>query len=88
MPNNDDEKKIMPESEAIAMLQKQLKEKDDIIADKDKTILQLINDAGKSKDDSKEDSKKEKEDSKESPEDDEAKKRDARMKYYKKMLER
>lgn len=86
MPNNDDEKKVMPESEAIAMLQKQLKEKDEIIADKDKTILQLINDAGKSKDDSKDDSKKE--DSKESPEDDEAKKRDARMKYYKKMLER
>ena len=86
MPNNDDEKKVMPESEAIAMLQKQLKEKDEIIADKDKTILQLINDAGKSKDDSKEE--KEKEDSKESPEDDEAKKREARMKYYKKMLER
>lgn len=88
MPNNDDEKKVMPESEAIAMLQKQLKEKDEIIADKDKTILQLINDTGKSKDDSKKEKEKEKEDSEESPEDDEAKKREARMKYYKKMLER
>lgn len=88
MPNNEDEKKVMPESGAIAMLQKQLKEKDEIIADKDKTILQLINDAGKSKDDSKKEKEKEKEDSKESPEDDEAKKREARMKYYKKMLER
>lgn len=88
MPNNDDEKKVMPESEAIAMLQKQLKEKDEIIADKDKTILQLINDAGKSNDDSKKEKEKEKEDSKESPEDEEAKKREARMKYYKKMLER
>lgn len=84
----NDEKKEMPESEAIAALKKQLKEKDEIIKDKDKTIMQLINDAGKDEakkddSDSKDDESKEK-----TPEDEEKENREKRFKYYEKMLKR
>ena len=85
----NDEKKEMPESEAIAALKKQLQEKDEIIKDKDKTIMQLINDAGKD-DSKKDDSKKDdsKKDDEKTPEDEEKENREKRFKYYEKMLKR
>lgn len=82
---NENEAKTMPESEAIALLKKQLKEKDEIIADKDKTILQLINDAGKNQNSSNEASGEE-ETPEKTEEEIEKEKQQKRFEYYKKML--
>lgn len=83
---NENETKTMPESEAIALLQKQLKEKDEIIADKDKTILQLINDAGKNQNSSNDASGEESKTPEKTEEEIEKEKQQKRFEYYKKML--
>lgn len=83
---NENEAKTMPESEAIALLQKQLKEKDEIIADKDKTILQLINDAGKNQNSSNDASGEESKTPEKTEEEIEKEKQQKRFEYYKKML--
>ncbi len=83
---NENEANTMPESEAIALLKKQLKEKDEIIADKDKTILQLINDAGKNQNSSNDASGEEDKKPEKTEEEIEKEKQQKRFEYYKKML--
>lgn len=83
---NENEANTMPESEAIALLKKQLKEKEEIIADKDKTIMQLINDAGKNQNSSNEASGEEEKKPEKTEEEIEKEKQQKRFEYYKKML--